>query len=86
MKLLRELQEMPDNQAYLCRDAEVAAKHEIAVPFRCGCRCWRGGGLVCIRFKSGLPSMFPGNPYQESDMVLLTTLEPIPGGVWEFDD
>jgi len=50
MKLLRELQQYPDDQAYLCNCADVAGRFGLPCPFRCGEPLWKGGGLLTVMF------------------------------------
>lgn len=78
MKLLRELKQLPDNQLYLCNCTETAQKHNLTVPFECGCVWWRGGGVVRIslRSKSEKP-LFPGYDFTETELVRLSTLTPV---------
>ena len=83
MKTLREFRTMPDDQAYLCDNGHIAAKHGLTIPFNCGSRQWMGQGLVKIEFYSGDKRF--GTQYQVSDYTNITTLSPIPAAMWTFD-
>lgn len=81
LRLLRDLQSRPDNQAYLCHNAETAAKAGITAPFVCGCRRWLGGGVVRVEFYTP-----DSGDYMESDLVLIGSLEPIDNQTFTFND
>jgi hypothetical protein len=83
LRTLRDLQRMPDNQAYQCWDTTVAQRHDLKVPFQCGCRQWNGAGVVTIEFYSEKEG-FKG-AYQSSDYADIRKLEPV-AGTWRFDD
>ena len=81
LRRLRDLQALPDDQVYLCHDKDTAAKYELPLPFRCGCRRWLGGGIVRVYFWARRFSQ----EWQESSIVSLTSLEPVKG-TWVFTD
>lgn len=83
LRTLRDLQAMPDDQAYLCSDASIAERHKLSVPFKCGCRQWIGSGLVRVEFTSRNTDY--GSRYQSSDYASIRSLEPVPGETWQFD-
>lgn len=84
LKLLRDLQALPEDQLYLCHDKEVADKHKLRCPFKCGCRTWRGGGVVSVDFYSGLPELFNHSRFQDVELVLISSLEPVVGQRWYY--
>jgi hypothetical protein len=83
LRTLRDLQAMPDDQAYLCSDASVAERHGLSIPFKCGCRQWIGGGLVKVEFTSRNPKY--GSQFQSSDYASIRSLSPVTGETWQFD-
>jgi hypothetical protein len=87
MKTLKDLQAMPDEQRYLCTDASIAARHNLVVPFECGCRLWLGYGVVRVWFYSknlDYPISL-GNPFQDSDCADIRTLQLKGAEKWMFD-
>lgn len=50
IRTLRELQAAPD--ALLCTDPDLAAKHQLQVPFWVTRIIWKGGGVVSVEFRS----------------------------------
>ncbi len=89
LRTLRDLRAMPDDQLYLCSDQHVAEKHQLTIPFKCGCRQWIGGGLVAVEFHSnreGYTGAFQGSRFQASDYANIRTLEPVVGETWQFYD
>jgi len=86
LRTLRQLQAMDDNQLYLCNDQSVDERHRLQIPFECGCRQWHSAGIVVIEFYSNREKGIMAMPLQTSDYAAISTLEPVPGKHWNFDD
>ena len=86
MRRLKDLQAMPDEQKYLCTDRSVAERHQLKIPFECGCRLWLGLGIVRIEFYSKNPEYhITKTRFQCQDAADIRTLKPVPNEQWVFD-